>query len=64
MKMCCAPYVFAIVTGAYPNCVLCGECFDSWAGKIESIYNDLQQLHDKAKEIWTHYSKETCFIAI
>ena len=58
----CAPvstlhfnYVELFYIGAYPNCVLCGECFDSWATLIDEIGADLQQDNQTLRYVWDKY---------
>ena len=45
------------ISGTYPNCELCGGCFDNWALKIDTIGLELAALYEEALRIWHHYGK-------
>ncbi|RUS89303.1 hypothetical protein EGW08_002910, partial [Elysia chlorotica] len=52
-------YIDLFFIGSFPNCELCGECYDSWADKIE-VEGDLIAEADTAlRAIWTHYDDQT-----
>ena len=43
--------------GIYPDCELCGECYDSWALKIDEIGQAIELQYQMALEIWKHYGE-------
>lgn len=50
-------YVTMFNIGTYPDCVLCGECFDQWALVIDSIWAEMAGLRNRTTSVWTHYGK-------
>ena len=46
-----------VSTGIYPECELCGECYDSWAQKIDILGGEILSRHDETITVWKHYSK-------
>ena len=43
------------LSGTYPACELCGECYDSWAGKIDNIGTGLKELYAGVMLVWSNY---------
>ncbi len=43
--------------GYYPNCSLCGDCFDNWAISLDEIGFDIIDQYNRIMEIWAHYGK-------
>ncbi|KAK2150552.1 hypothetical protein LSH36_400g01057 [Paralvinella palmiformis] len=52
-------FVNGIFVGIYPECQLCGECYDNWAKKIDGLGIELTSLYRKAMTIWTNYGNLT-----
>ena len=45
------------LTGTYPDCELCGECFDHWGVKIDEVGVEMLNQYNEALHIWDHYSE-------
>ncbi|KAK6194778.1 hypothetical protein SNE40_000338 [Patella caerulea] len=52
-------YISVINIGIYPGCVLCGECFDGWARKIDTIGLELDNVTRQTTTIRSHYGLKT-----
>ena len=52
-------FVEGIYIGEYPQCGLCGECFDNWGHKIDDVGLALQEQYSRLMTIWTHYDNLT-----
>ncbi|XP_064617027.1 laminin subunit gamma-1-like [Liolophura sinensis] len=48
-------YVTVFDLGVYPNCEVCGDCFDDWATKIDEVGRAIDTLNGDAKAIWSNY---------
>ncbi|XP_012938410.1 laminin subunit beta-4 [Aplysia californica] len=62
----CAPvstypfqYVQLFYIGEFPDCQLCGECFDSWAMAVEGVGADLAGYKGKLDDVWAKYDGKT-----
>ncbi|KAK3781748.1 hypothetical protein RRG08_037151 [Elysia crispata] len=52
-------YINLFYIGTFPNCELCGQCYDSWADKIEIEGDTIAGADAALKAIWTHYDDQT-----
>ncbi|GFN92909.1 hypothetical protein PoB_001941500 [Plakobranchus ocellatus] len=52
-------YITLFFIGTFPSCELCGECFDSWADKIEFEGNSIAMADSAIRDIWLHYDNQT-----
>ncbi|ESO83894.1 hypothetical protein LOTGIDRAFT_168935 [Lottia gigantea] len=52
-------FVSVFNIGKYPNCVLCGECFDGWARKMDNIGLEFNDVEKKTNDIWANYGFKT-----
>ncbi|XP_059173933.1 laminin subunit beta-1-like [Physella acuta] len=52
-------YVHLFNLGAYPDCTLCGECFDSWGQRIDELGKGLDEMDDKVDVIWSQYNNQS-----
>ncbi|KAK0065807.1 laminin-like protein lam-2, partial [Biomphalaria pfeifferi] len=52
-------YVHSFYLGTFPDCVLCGNCFDSWGDKINKIGSHLTELESTVGTIWNDYNNQS-----
>ncbi|CAL1535786.1 unnamed protein product, partial [Lymnaea stagnalis] len=52
-------YVSLFHIGEFPQCVLCGNCFDSWAETIDNIGKHLHEMDLRADVIWSEFDNQT-----
>ncbi|CAH1787412.1 unnamed protein product [Owenia fusiformis] len=48
-------FVEGIYVGEFPDCELCGECYDNWAKNIDEVGVVIQQQYGVAIDIWNNY---------
>jgi len=52
-------YVALVGEGVYPNCDLCGQCYDSIASRIDQLADDVQRSYLAIVYVWsTYYSQD------
>ena len=44
-------------SGTYPDCSMCGECFDNWAEKIDEVGLTINHEYTQVLNVWSNYSK-------
>ncbi|XP_023930665.1 laminin-like protein lam-2 [Lingula anatina] len=52
-------YVSGVTVGTFPACPLCGNCFDTWAKKIDAIGAAFSEQYAIVLNIWRHYDNLT-----
>ncbi|KAK2151249.1 hypothetical protein NP493_2656g00002 [Ridgeia piscesae] len=52
-------FVQGVQLGVYPNCQLCGACYDTWAVKIEEEGRLLWDLSLSVLQLWARYDNMT-----
>ncbi|KAH9508880.1 hypothetical protein Btru_050370 [Bulinus truncatus] len=52
-------YVKTFYLGSFPDCVLCGECLDSWGSKINIVGQHLAEMDAVVTVIWNDYNNQT-----
>lgn len=52
-------YVNLFYLGVFPECLLCGDCFDSWAETIDIIGKNFHETDLKADVIWSKFDNQT-----
>jgi len=46
------------VEGVYPDCRLCGTCYDSVARRIDDVASDVQQSYDAVIDVWSRLYRQ------
>jgi len=46
------------VVGVYPDCELCGLCYDSVASRIDNLAADVEQFYLRTVDVWSHYYRQ------
>ena len=52
VMMMCGTWV---CTGVYPECELCGECYESAATRIDNLGSDISQSYVRVIDVWSAY---------
>ncbi|XP_048244869.1 laminin subunit gamma-1-like [Haliotis rufescens] len=60
----CSPVFFGTYTyinlfslGSFPNCGLCGQCFDGWAKKIDALGTEVYKQFNDTDQLWRNYNR-------